>query len=245
MVHEALGVQCLREHLRQFLRLGDPERVLDTFHRRLLVAAEVVDTRGLGGQHGDVGIGVVGGEQRECGLEEGDRFLGTAEVPERTAHLSCRARCVVGPVPGLVELPRLIQALERHLALVAVLREHAGAFDERRPLQRVARERTGLIECSAGVLHRRERGRPLARARQPLEGACLDLLGVVRRLVGPECVEVVSGDHLRDLVGLDPRLLREIDGGAQVLRLPVVSRKGLVGDPLDQRLEEAVLPALG
>ena len=60
-----------------------------------------------------------------------------------------------------------------------------------------------------------------------------------------ECVEVVRCDDLGDLVRVDARVRREVAGSGEVLRLPIPPRQRLVGDALDERLQEPVLAALG
>jgi hypothetical protein len=55
----------------------------------------------------------------------------------------------------------------------------------------------------------------------------------------------VRGDHLRDLVRLEPGLGREIAPGSDVSRTAVTPGERLVGDALDERLQKADLTPLG
>ena len=113
--------------------------------------------------------------------------------------------------------------LECDLTLVALLGERPRALDQLCAGKGVVGQFTRLLEGPPRILGRRQRRRALARPRQPLECARLDLGGVVRVLVRPERIEVMGGDHLGDLVGIDARLRCEILGRMEVLRLAVVA----------------------
>ena len=60
-----------------------------------------------------------------------------------------------------------------------------------------------------------------------------------------ECVEVVAGDHLGDLLAVVGEGLTEVGGDGEVPRLSLAKRKRLVGDLAQQLLGEAVVTALG
>ena len=87
-----------------------------------------------------------------------------------------------------------------------------------------------------------------ARSRGPdehLAGRRADLLGVRVVRAGAVGVEVVGGDDLDDLVLLGAPDRRQELRGREVLRLALLLRDRLVGDVLDDVLEERVLAALG
>ena len=54
----------------------------------------------------------------------------------------------------------------------------------------------------------------------------------------------MGGDDLGDLVRIDARVLGKVGRGGEMLRLPISPRERLVGDSLDERLQEPVLAAL-
>ena len=58
-------------------------------------------------------------------------------------------------------------------------------------------------------------------------------------------VEVVRCDHLCDLVGVEAGVVGEVARRGEMARASVAPGDGLVGDALDERLEEAELAALG
>ena len=112
-------------------------------------------------------------------------------------------------------------------------------------LQRVVGELDGALERTLGIVGRGERRGALRRAREPVARVRLDRARVRVVRLGAVGVEQVRGDHLGDLVGVDPGALRQVARRREVLRLAIAARERLVGDTLDQRLDEAVLPALG
>ena len=57
-------------------------------------------------------------------------------------------------------------------------------------------------------------------------------------------VEVVRGDHLRDLVGVGTRVLGQEARDGEVACATVAPRDRLVGDPLDEGLEEPEMASL-
>ena len=121
---QALVFSACGEHLRQVRApRRSRARTRPAPARVSSLPAKWCDARGLGGEHRDVGVGLVG-QDRERRLEQVDRLVDAAEVPERAAQPGRRARGVVGRPPR----PRRVrsassQALERDLALVAVRRE--------------------------------------------------------------------------------------------------------------------------
>src|SRR5205823_8228792 len=119
------------------------------------------------------------------------------------------------------------------------------AIEKSSPLERILRKPRRLLEVAPGLRHCGQRAGPLTCPRQELSGARPDLgriLGVRLRLVGGE---VVGGNDLDDLLlGLAEAGFEQC-GCRKVTGLTLTTRKRLVGDALDQVLQEAVLPALG
>ena len=133
----------------------------------------------------------------------------------------------------------------RGFELGVLIRHPPCTVEQARPLERILRKPRRLLEVAPRLRHRGQRTGPLTGPRQELAGARPDLgriLGVRLRLVGGE---VVGGDDLDDLLLRLAEARFEQRGGRQVTTLSLTTGQRLVGDALDQILQEAVLPALG
>ena len=105
---------------------------------------------------------------------------------------------------------------------------------------------TGIDDVPAArVLRRCERSGSLACATQPVTRVRLDGSCILCVIVGGVRVKVVRRDHLRDLIRVEPRLALEEAGCRKMPSLAITARKRLVGDTLDERLQEAVLAPFG
>jgi hypothetical protein len=113
------------------------------------------------------------------------------------------------------------------------------------PLARLVGELGGSPERALRLVGGRKRERALACPLEPVARGGADLARLRGVHVRPDGVEVVRRDHLGDLVGVQAGLLREVARGGEVLRLAVAAGEGLVGDALDECLEEPVLAPLG
>ena len=175
----------------------------------LVVAGEVVDARRLGGQHGDVGVRLVGGEDGERRLEQRDRLVDPAELPECAAHAGRGAGGVVGvgPRPRRAAAPRRgararSRARRRRPRASPRVRAappgRAGSWASALAWSKA--RRASCVAASAAA-------RSPARFSQSRAHASIWLC-VVRALVGAERIEVVGGDHLGDLVRIDARTRR-------------------------------------
>ena len=151
-------------------------------------------------------------------------------------------------VGGLGRLEQLDRALEVRGRVVLATTDrchHSCPFVELRLRERVIGQLAGALEGALRLRVRAEGVRALGRPHEHLERLRPQLVGVgiIRR--GVVRVEVVSGDDLDDLVLLRAPCRCEELSGCEVLGLPLASRDRLVGDPLDDVLEERVLPPLG
>ncbi len=149
--------------------------------------------------------------------------------------------------------PRRLEELDRALVVRGgVVRPAADPGHGARPLVQL-RLHEGIIgelqrplERALGLCGRSQGSRSLAGTDEHLASLGADLLGigiVGRRRVG---VEVMGGDDIDDLVLLGAPGRRERNvGGSEVLGLALLLRDRLVGDVLDDVLQERVLAALG
>src|SRR3989442_119005 len=133
------------------------------------------------------------------------------------------------------ELERPLEPCLRLLAAPGAQRHLAGALEQPRALEVVIHERRRLLEIMLGFLTRGERRRPLARAREEVAGALLDLVRVAVLWFGFVRGEVMGGEHLDHLLLCDERPL-EMRGGSEMTSLALAFRECLVGDPPDEIL---------
>ncbi len=108
----------------------------------------------------------------------------------------------------------------------------------------LARKLCGPLECPLRLERRSQRRRALGGAGEPAARLRPDVVAIGRVGVGRMRVEVVRRDHLGDLVGIDPGIGCQEACRREVARPAVAPRDRLVGDALDERLQEAELPAL-
>ena len=242
---QALRVQRAREDSRERQGLRDVECALDAVARRRPVAGEVVEPSQLRCEHRDVGIRLVAGEDGERRLHQLHGFFHSAALPERHSERSGDARAVVRRAGFVAQRERGPQVLLGDVGSVRRPCELAGALEQPGSSERLVGELRRVLERALRILRSGERGRAFACARKPLAGVRLDLGGIVGVRSGAIRIEQVRGDHLRDLVGVDARLPREVRGRGEVLRLAVAPAQRLVRDALDEGLDESVLAALG
>jgi hypothetical protein len=146
---------------------------------------------------------------------------------------------------ALVELER---ALEIDLGLLEAPRRPRGSpgpLAQRRLGEGFVREGGGPLEVVLRLLVRRQRGGTFAGAGEHLLRLDPDrrcVFGIGCRLIG---VEVVGGDHLDDLLLAVAEGLHEMRSRGEMADFALGLGERLVGDPLEQVLEEAVLTSLG
>ena len=144
----------------------------------------------------------------------------------------------------LEQVDRLLQSLVR-LFEIAVLRGGApGALQELGPLVRLLGELRGLGEVARGLTRGRERCRPVGGPRQRRPRLRLQRRRVRVARPGAIGVEVVRGDHGRDLLVAVPAG-PEVRGHREMAGFPLPDRERLVRDSAQEVLSERELVSLG
>jgi hypothetical protein len=243
--HASLRIQRLREHLRQRDGLGQLERLLDPLRRPLGLAHEEEQPAELGGERRQVLVRRVLLEHDERPLHALDGLVDVALGPGDLAQAG-------GEPGGGMRLPLCLEKRDRTFELArggvaapSEPRHLPGAFEELGLLERAVGELGRLLEIALRLLACGKRGRTLAGPGEHLARPCLDRRSICvlgRRLVG---LDKVRRDDLDHLMPGGPERLLEVGGRGQVARLPLPLGERLVGNALEQVLEEAVLAALG
>ena len=241
---QRLRVQRLGEYGGEAVVLGDSERELDPLHRRFVVALEVANAPrpeppARRRSHPALPRLARRGQARAPRVPP--RHV---RLPERHAELGGRAR-------GVVRRPA---ASNRDSGVRSVDLAAAGSFAAApcSPARSSSRARSagssatrcGAVEGALRLLGRGER-RPRVRPRaEPVARLALIVVGVVRFGSAASASTVMRGDHLGDLIRVEPRVALQVRRGREMPSLALPSRQRVVGDALDERLEEAVLAAL-
>ena len=174
-----------------------------------------------------------------------------ARLPRRCGRGAREGRSVEPLSPALLRACRRRSRVERSRGLEALDRRasHARAGTRSAPARSRSTARSRASSASATAVVEGPRASSTAAsdaARSPARSATLARgprisAASPRRLVGRGGVAVVGGDHLCDLVRVDARPPRRGSAPPRGGALAIAARERLVGDPLDERLQEAVL----
>ena len=178
-------------------------------------------------------------------LQLRDGSLDPSRHEEDFAQPSLRAGGLGPLVGGLEDRDRL---LEQWLGLVHPAAhdcELSGAGQRTAALDAVVAQPRRSLECPLRLEGGCERRGSIGRTCEPAARLGPHRVGIGSVRVGLVRVEVVHGDHLGDLVRIDPGLRGEEEGNRQVACPAVAPGDRLVRDPLHERLQEAELSALG
>ncbi len=240
-----LRVESLRDELGQVERFRCLERQLDELRGSRSLPGEEVQSSELRCERGQVGVRLLAGEHLEGPLHPRDRLGEPAVLPDRLRVACGDPRRRVGVALGLEQRESLVEAALRLGSKAVDEGNRAGPLEKLGLEQRDLGKLGCLVEVPSRLVVRGQRRCPLRRRPQALARLHPELGGVVRVRRRPVGLEVVRGDHLGDLLLVRADAGFELGRDAQMAFLPFLARQRVVGDLLEQGMQESVLAALG